>query len=86
LGDKKIDFCFIDGDHTYEGVRKDFEMYSRLVRNGGIVAFHDIFGPNSSVCQVQRFWKEFKMSERYTCHEIRYDDAKRPCGIGVVYL
>ncbi len=35
------DFLFIDGDHTREGVSLDYEMYSPLVRSGGIVAFHD---------------------------------------------
>jgi len=42
LGGGELDFLFIDGDHTYEGVRRDFEMYSPLVRRGGVVAFHDI--------------------------------------------
>jgi len=42
LGETKLDFLFIDRDHTYEGVEKDFEMYSPLVRRGGIIAFHDI--------------------------------------------
>ena len=36
-----IDFLFIDGDHTYEGVKRDFEMCSLLVRKGGIIAFLD---------------------------------------------
>lgn len=31
LDDKKVDFLFIDGDHSYGGVKKDFEIYSRLV-------------------------------------------------------
>jgi len=42
LNGEPLDFLFIDGDHTYEGVKRDFEMYSPLVRNGGIIAFHDI--------------------------------------------
>ena len=42
LNGKEIDFLFIDGDHTYNGVRKDYEMYSSLVRPGGIIGFHDI--------------------------------------------
>lgn len=41
-GREKIDFLFIDGDHTYKGVKQDFEMYSELVRNDGIIALHDI--------------------------------------------
>ncbi|QKY22030.1 class I SAM-dependent methyltransferase (plasmid) [Halolamina sp. CBA1230] len=42
LVDDGIDFLFIDGDHTYEGVKQDFEMYSELVSEGGIIALHDI--------------------------------------------
>lgn len=37
-----VDFLFIDGDHTYEGVKQDFEMYSQLVNEGGLIALHDI--------------------------------------------
>lgn len=61
LSGRQIDFLFIDGDHTYEGVKKDFEMYSPLVRKGGIIAFHDIVpGPAEKVGGVPRFWKELK--------------------------
>ena len=35
------DFLFIDGDHSTDGVRLDYEMYSPLVRVGGLVGFHD---------------------------------------------
>lgn len=42
LNGREIDFLFIDGDHSYIGVSKDFEEYSRLVRKGGIVGFHDL--------------------------------------------
>lgn len=35
------DFLFIDGDHEPEGVLADYQMYSPLVRPGGIVGFHD---------------------------------------------
>lgn len=50
LGAKKIDLLFIDGDHTYEGVRSDFEMYGPLVRPGGLITFHDIVpGPSEDV-------------------------------------
>ncbi|MEM4674909.1 MAG: class I SAM-dependent methyltransferase, partial [Nitrososphaerota archaeon] len=59
LGDGKLDFLFIDGDHTYEGVKRDFEIYSPLVRRGGIIAFHDIVpGPPENVGGVPTFWNE----------------------------
>jgi len=42
LNGDKLDFLFIDGDHTLAGVKKDYEMYSTLVCEGGWIAFHDI--------------------------------------------
>jgi predicted O-methyltransferase YrrM len=32
---------FIDGDHTYDGCKKDFDAWGRLIQKGGVVAFHD---------------------------------------------
>ena len=37
----EIDVLFIDGDHFYDGVILDFEMYSKLVKNGGYIIFDD---------------------------------------------
>ncbi len=36
-----IDFIFIDGDHSYEGLRGDWEAWSSLIVPGGCVALHD---------------------------------------------
>jgi predicted O-methyltransferase YrrM len=41
-GREKLDFLFIDGDHSYEGVKADWEDYRGFVRPGGLIAFHDI--------------------------------------------
>jgi len=40
----EFDAVFIDGNHSYEFVKKDYENYSKLVKEGGIIAFHDAFG------------------------------------------
>src|SRR5580704_6761254 len=40
LAGEELDYLFLDGDHTYSGVQRDFQMYGPLVRSGGIVAFH----------------------------------------------
>lgn len=61
LNGEPLDYIFIDADHTYEGVSKDFEMYAPLVRSGGIVAFHDIVTHKPGTdCEVERFWNEVK--------------------------
>lgn len=39
--DIKIDVLFLDGDHSYEGVKKDFELYSTILSDNGIIIFHD---------------------------------------------
>lgn len=38
---EKIAILWIDGDHRYEGVKKDYELYAPFVSEGGIIAFHD---------------------------------------------
>ena len=38
-----VDIVFIDGDHSYEGVKNDFERFGKRVRVGGAVLFDDAF-------------------------------------------
>jgi len=44
LQDIKIDVLFIDGDHSYEGVKLDFELYSKIMSPKGIILIHDTDG------------------------------------------
>jgi cephalosporin hydroxylase len=61
LGGHPVDFLFVDGDHTYEGVRADYELYAPLVRPGGLIAFHDIVpGDETLVGGVPAFWRELR--------------------------
>ena len=39
----EVDLVLIDGDHTYEGVRSDFERFGKRVRVGGAVLLDDAF-------------------------------------------
>lgn len=58
LQDKMFDLIFIDGDHSYEGVKNDFEI---LKTQGNIYVFHDIV---NDVCPgVVKFWRELKSEE-----------------------
>ena len=84
LNGNQLDFLFIDGDHSYEGVKKDFEMYSSLVRKGGIIAFHDIVNKDFTRkdIEVPKFWEEIKI--KFTHKEIIFDNFNY--GIGVLKI
>lgn len=38
-----VDFIWVDGDHSYEGVKGDILSWARHLVPGGIMAFHDCF-------------------------------------------
>lgn len=82
-----FDIIFIDGDHTYQGVKSDYEACKN---SGKIFVFHDIV---NGVCPgVVRLWKEIKQNEynKYNIYEFieQYDEVvkkrkKTFLGIGV---
>jgi predicted O-methyltransferase YrrM len=87
LNGQKVDFLFIDGDHCYEGVKRDYEQYSALVRTGGIIAFHDIFvspGALDLGMEVWRFWEELKKKDRSACEFLNTSSNDRSIGIGLL--
>jgi cephalosporin hydroxylase len=84
-GKESVDFLFIDGDHTYEGVKQDFKLYQELVSEGsGVICFHDIVHhPNLENCNVDRFWTEIKTG--YDTVEFKVNPEKQEWGgIGVI--
>jgi predicted O-methyltransferase YrrM len=61
-----FDFLFIDADHTYEGVKVDFDLYSPLVRKGGFIALHDIVKHTKyPEVEVYKLWNEIKNKYNY---------------------
>lgn len=40
--DNSLDFIFIDADHSYEGVKRDIELWRPKVRSGGYLSGHDV--------------------------------------------
>ena len=85
-----VDLLFIDGDHSYAGVKQDFEAYFPLLKHGGHVVFHDILDSEwhrMMGCHVTPFWKEIK--EKFPCWEFvdnnEYIGApSRSMGLGVL--
>jgi len=86
LAGRTVDFLFIDGDHSYAGVKRDFEFWSELVTPGGHLAFHDILrAPDGSECEVDRLWAELK--PQYPQHfELVEDPNQAWGGIGVLQM
>lgn len=84
LSDCQVDLLFIDGDHSYEGVKKDFEMYSPLVRKGGVVVFHDIVPCSLPNTDVAQFWTE--VSGQYQHSQIVKGSEHEGFGIGILYV
>jgi cephalosporin hydroxylase len=93
LRGQRFDILFIDGDHSYEGVKQDHTQYESLVRDGGLIAFHDIVpdhrGTQGSDCVgncyaggVHRYWAEIK--DQYAHWQFVESWAQNGFGIGVL--
>ncbi len=84
LGSRPIDFPFIDGDHSYSGVRFDYEAYAPLVRKDGLIGFHDIIEnavmPN---LEVWKSWRELKASGNQCIECI---DQSEGVGMGIGFV
>lgn len=84
LAGQTVDFLFIDGDHTYAGVRADFAQYGPLVRPGGIIGFHDIMPrPDVPQIEVDRLWAQLR--DRYDTTEFVTPNREgRRIGVGLL--
>lgn len=84
LGGEPLDFLFVDGDHTHDGVRRDVADYGALLRPGGLMALHDIH-PHSEQWggDVPTVWRELRAGRR--AEEIIADSAQDGFGIGLLW-
>jgi cephalosporin hydroxylase len=91
LGGQELDLLFIDGDHTFDGVAKDFAFYRRFVRAGGVIVFHDIeddyktrYGRDTGrwAGEVPRFWRQLK--PHYQTREFVESPDQDGLGIGAI--
>jgi hypothetical protein len=75
--DESIELLHIDGLHTYEAVKRDFEKWNPKVKDDGIIIFHDVF-INRDDFGVYRFWEELK--KKYKTIEFYHS-----FGLGVLF-
>jgi len=71
LWTKPINVLFIDGDHSYEGVKDDWDNFSPFVVKDGWVFFHDADITSPGVVKVteeiNKGWSEVKYSSNLQC-------------------
>ena len=90
LGGRPIDILFIDGDHSYGGAARDYLVYGAMVRDGGLIAFHDIVpdgredgAPGDAYAgDVPALWAELK--RLFDHEEFIADPRQLGRGIGVL--
>lgn len=92
LKGRLIDLLFIDGDHTYAGIKADYDTYGPLTKY--IIAIHDINHPFSLKLpeETMRFWNEIVSTDMHNIHLTiqKYNmvakgiTAGRQMGIGIV--
>jgi predicted O-methyltransferase YrrM len=89
LGQDPLDLLFIDGDHSFEGTKKDYEIYSPLVRKGGLVIFHDVGDSpinNNTDCECRRFFLGLEGKKVTIDHQTSWtNNIDRIGGIGVLF-
>ncbi len=66
---RRYDYIYIDGDHSYEGVKRDYKIFWPLLNKGGFMAFHDVLAEGSFRSKynfgVWKLWKEIKNEKIY---------------------
>jgi hypothetical protein len=58
----KVDFAFVDGDHSYRGLRQDIFLVTPLLREGAIMALHD----TAAVWDCKRVFDDLLRSPSFT--------------------
>lgn len=85
LDGARVDFLFIDGDHTAPGVTADYNDYKGFVRAGGLIGFHDIVERQPlPTNQVHQLWQRLKALAEV--EEFVDDPNQRGFGIGVLHV
>ena len=76
------DLIFIDADHTYEGVKSDFNNYLPMLSKGGVIGFHDVECPDWM--GINKFWNELESTNKYNMQKFVKKGYLIQYGIGML--
>lgn len=64
---KPIDILHIDGFHTYQAVKNDYDTWSKFVKDDGVILFHDTIVDKPGY-EVDKFFAEIDLPKtNFTC-------------------
>jgi len=81
----QYDCIFIDADHSYDGVKEDYDNAMKIINTNGIIILHDIANTDTGVAQL---WQEIKNNHKQV-KQFSYRASPNngyACGIGVIFL
>jgi len=70
FADKSVDFIFIDANHQYEYIKKDIEHWFPKLKDGGVIAGHDLQFEGVTRA-VKEFFGEYKSISNYWIHDTK---------------
>jgi hypothetical protein len=77
---ERFDLVFIDGNHSYEWVKRDYDVVGQ---SASLCMFHDIDDQNVGAENVPRFWKELKAAESHCAEFLEFLGPEGVMGIGI---
>lgn len=66
---RQYGYIYLDGDHSYEGIKLDYELFWPKLKKGGLMAFHDVTVKEWGLLKdfgVWKFWQELKEVPKIT--------------------
>jgi hypothetical protein len=73
--DNSLDLLYIDGDHSYEGVKKDLESWYPKVKPGAVIAGHDFINPAYGVFEAVGHFTQARSIKVFVIKEDHDADA-----------
>ncbi len=64
---KRYQYIYVDGNHSYEGVKLDYSLFWPMLTNGGFMVFHDVhvkWTKNLGKFGVWKLWRELKHTNK----------------------
>jgi predicted O-methyltransferase YrrM len=73
LQNRPIDLLYIDGSHDYDYIMLDYFLYGNLVREGGMIVFHDLNMGHENDRSVKGFWEDLKHPRKFEFSDPEHD-------------